>query len=169
MLDRRTRDALDVCHDARVAAPRERVGDAGAPHAAGAADAVRDSSGSSGTSYEMTCVTCEMSRPRAATFVATSSLARSERNFSITPSRWPWVMPPCSALTSTPRPLSWRTSSSTPTLRLRKTMHEAGRSTRIRSQSASSFSFGSTSTTSWRIVSTVIVLLSILTISGSYR
>ena len=69
-----------------------------------------------------------MSRPRAATLVATSSLARPLRKRSITPSRRPWGMSPCSGTASKPRAPSWATSSSTVILRRRNTIAAAGRS-----------------------------------------
>ena len=58
----------------------------------------------------MTCVTVEMSRPRAATSVATRIGTRPPLNASITPSREPWVMSPCSARTFMPRSRSVRKS-----------------------------------------------------------
>src|ERR671936_317628 len=51
----------------------------------------------------MTCVTVEMSRPRAATSVATRIGTRPALNEIITPSRAPCDMSPCSALTFMPR------------------------------------------------------------------
>src|SRR5881409_1800893 len=59
-------------------------------------------SGETGTSKFTTCVTVEMSSPRAATSVATRIGTRPPLNESITPSRWPWLMSPCSALTFMP-------------------------------------------------------------------
>ena len=85
-----------------------------------------------------------MSRPRAATFVATSSFARPLRKRSITPSRRPWGMSPCSGAASKPRAPSWATSSSTVILRRRKTIEAAGRSRSRIAHSTSSLRFGST-------------------------
>ena len=110
-----------------------------------------------------------MSRPRAATFVATSSLARPLRKRSITPSRRPWGMSPCSGTASKPRAPSCATSSSTVILRRRNTIEAAGRSRSRIAQSTSSLRFGSTSTMTWSIVSTVSVADSTFTCTGSYR
>src|SRR6266567_1267034 len=59
-------------------------------------------SGEFGTSKLMMCVTVEMSSPRAATSVATRICTRPSLKEIITPSRPPWDMSPCSALTFMP-------------------------------------------------------------------
>ena len=92
----------------------------------------------------MTWVTCSMSSPRAATSVATSSGIPRSLNWIITPSRWPWLMSPCSAFTRSPRSASWRSSRAAPIFVRQKMIACSGSSARSTSISRSVFSRGST-------------------------
>ena len=90
----------------------------------------------------MTCVTCSMSSPRAATSVATRSRRRWSLKASITPSRWPWLRSPCSALTWRPRARSVSSSCAVPILVRQKMIACSGSSARSTSISRSTFSRG---------------------------
>ena len=117
----------------------------------------------------MTCETPEMSSPRAAMSVATSSFSRPPLKAIITPSRAPWDMSPCSVLTRTPLSPSERDSRSAPIFVREKMIAWSGRSALSTLASASAFSRSDlTSTKYWSTVSIVSVAARTLTISGSY-
>ena len=92
----------------------------------------------------MTCVTVEMSRPREATSVATSTGTRPPLKASITPSRWPWVRSPCSARTFMPLSRSVRKSWSQRIFVRTKTIAWSGCSARSTSTSLAALSRVST-------------------------
>ena len=90
----------------------------------------------------MTWVTVEMSRPRAATSVATRIGTRPLLNAIITPSREPWLMSPCSARTFIPRFLSVWNSDSVRIFVRAKTIAWSGFSDSSTRASASFLSWG---------------------------
>ena len=109
-----------------------------------------------------------MSRPRAATSVATSSGDLCSLKEIITPSRWPWLMSPCSAFAWTPRSRRARSSRAVPILVRQKTIACSGSSAFSTSIRRLVFSFGSTWTKACSIASTVSFLGVIEIVTGSY-
>ena len=109
-----------------------------------------------------------MSRPRAATSVATSSRSRPPLKAIITPSREPWDMSPCSVFTRRPLSPSRRARRSTPILVRAKMIAWVGDSALITSASLSGLSLSLTSTWNCATVSIVSVAAFTLIVTGSY-